>query len=218
MLCTTYDMVPSFYIELGAHTVEHRYVAITKPKNLFKGKEITKGKDLTGMTRTIDLSEVKTALLAVGPEKEGGSRIETVVVDDEAQEIFGLPNRYIWDVYEPESNDENMTLKRLTTLAKTELNKRNQAAISYEVSSLDIHKYYNDVTVHLRDIVRVKDRDFRPPLYIEAEVIGIKYNWLADESEFTFGNVIEYEETKLREFFTRKLDEITKNLTTIFPT
>lgn len=111
-----------------------------------------------------------------------------------------------------------MTLKRLTTLAKTELNKRNQAAISYEVSSTDIHKYYNDVTVHLRDIVRVKDRDFRPPLYIEAEVIGIKYNWLADESEFTFGNVIEYEETKLREFFTRKLDEITKNLTTIFPT
>lgn len=212
MLCTTYDMVPSFYIELGAHTVEHRYVSITKPKNLFKGKEITKGKDLTGMTRTIDLSEVKTALLAVGPEKEDGSRIETVVVDDEAQEIFGLPNRYIWDVYEPESNDENMTLKRLTTLAKTELNKRNQAAISYEVSSIDIHKYYNDVTVHLRDIVRVKDRDFRPPLYIEAEVIGIKYNWLADESEFTFGNVIEYEETKLREFFTRKLDGITKKL------
>lgn len=42
------------------------------------------------MTRTIDLSEVKTALLAVGPEKEDGSRIETVVVDDEAQEIFGL--------------------------------------------------------------------------------------------------------------------------------
>lgn len=212
MLCTTYDMVPSFYIELGAHTVEHRYVSITKPKNLFKGKEITKGKDLTGMTRTIDLSEVKTALLAVAPEKEDGSRIETVVVDDEAQEIFGLPNRYIWDVYEPESNDENMTLKRLITLAKTELNKRNQAAISYEVSSTDIHKYYNDVTVHLRDIVRVKDRDFRPPLYIEAEVIGIKYNWLADESEFTFGNVIEYEETKLREFFTRKLGEITKKI------
>ncbi|WP_145421494.1 phage tail spike protein [Staphylococcus hominis] len=212
MLCTTYDMVPSFYIELGAHTVEHRYVSITKPKNLFKGKEITKGKDLTGMTRTIDLSEVKTALLAIGPEKEDGSRIETVVVDDEAQEIFGLPNRYIWDVYEPESNDENMTLKRLTTLAKTELNKRNQAAISYEVSSLDIHKYYSDVTVHLRDIVRVKDRDFRPPLYIEAEVIGIKYNWLVDESEFTFGNVIEYEETKLREFFNKRLDEITKKL------
>ncbi|MEN2004447.1 phage tail spike protein [Staphylococcus hominis] len=212
MLCTTYSMVPEFYIELSAHSVEHRYVSIAKPKNLFKGKEITKGKDLTGMTRTIDLSEVKTALFAVGPEKEDGSRIETVVVDDEAQEIFGLPNRYIWDVYEPETEDENMTLKRLTTLAKTELNKRNQAAISYEVSSLDIHKYYNDVTVHLRDIVRVKDRDFRPPLYIEAEVIGIKYNWLADESEFTFGNVIEYEETKLREFFNRKLDEITKKL------
>ena len=31
---------------------------------------------------------MKTALLAVGPEKEDGSRIETIVVDDEAQEIL----------------------------------------------------------------------------------------------------------------------------------
>ncbi|MBE7361244.1 hypothetical protein INS20_00625 [Staphylococcus haemolyticus] len=212
MLCTTYDMVPSFYIELGAHTVEHRYVSITKPKNLFKGKEITKGKDLTGMTRTIDLSEVKTALLAVGPEKEGGSRIETVVVDDEAQEIFGLPNRYIWDVYEPESNDENMTLKRLTTLAKTELNKRNKSAISYEIGSTDIHKFYKDITISLHDTVRVKDRDFRPPLYLDAEVIAIDYDLLNDESTYKFGNVVEYEESKLRDAFNKRFDAINKKL------
>ena len=70
MLCTTYSMVPSFYIELGAHTVEHRYVSITKPKNLFKGKEITKGKDLTGMTRTIDHLKLKQLCLQLGLKKK----------------------------------------------------------------------------------------------------------------------------------------------------
>ena len=37
---------------------------------LFKGKEIEYGKDLVGLTRKIDMSEIKTALIAVGPEND----------------------------------------------------------------------------------------------------------------------------------------------------
>ena len=212
MLCTTYDMVADFYIELGSHEVEHRYVKLSKPNNAFKGKEIEKGVDLTNMTRTIDMSEVVTALIALSPEAEDGSRTTTVIKDDDAQAQFGLPGRYIWDVYEPESNDESMTLKRLTTLAKTEMNKRNKASVSYEVSSVDISKFYNDVVINIRDIVRVKDRDFNPPLYIETEVVGVVYNWLDDVSDYKFGTVKEYEEKELRAFFYKKLDEITKKV------
>ena len=62
------------------------------------------------------------------------------------------------------------------------------------------------------DIVRVKDRDFNPPLYVEAEVIGLEYDLIADDTIFTFGNVVEYEESTLRNEFTRKLDEIRKKL------
>lgn len=212
MLCTTYDMVADYYIELGSHEVEHRYVKLSKPNNLFKGKEIEKGKDLTNMTRTIDMSEVVTALIALSPEGEDGNRTTTVIKDDEAQAQFGLPGRYIWDVYEPESDDENMTLKRLTTLAKTEMNKRNKSSVSYEVSSVDISKFYSDVVINIRDIVRVKDRDFNPPLYIETEVVGVVYDWLDDVSDYKFGTVKEYEEKELRAFFNNKLDEITKKL------
>ena len=212
MLCTTYDMVADFYIELGSHEVEHRYVKLSKPNNAFKGKEIEKGVDLTNMTRTIDMSEVVTALIALSPEAEDGSRTTTVIKDDDAQAQFGLPGRYIWDVYEPESNDESMTLERLTTLAKTEMNKRNKASVSYEVSSVDISKFYNDVVINIRDIVRVKDRDFNPPLYIETEVVGVVYDWLDDVSDYKFGTVKEYEEKELRAFFNNKLDEITKKL------
>ena len=212
MLETAYDMVADFYIELGSHTVEHRYVSLKHPNSLFKGKEIVKGKDLTGLTRTVDTSEVRTALIALGPEDEQGNRISTVVKDDDAHEQFGLPGRYLWDIYEPESEDTNMTLERLTTLAKTELNKRKQMSVSYEISALDIHRYYNDVQVELRDKVRVKDRDFNPPLYVEAEVLAFTYNLILDDTTFTFGNVVEFEEDTLRQEFTRRLDEIRKML------
>lgn len=212
MLCTTYNMVADYSIELGSHTVEHRYVTLKKPVSLFKGKEITKGKDLTGMTRTVDMSEVRTALYAIGPENDTGQRLEKILTDDDAQAQFGLPGRYLWSVYEPESDDSNMTDERLTTLAKTELNKRNKSAISYDITSTDIHRYYPEMVVSLHDTVRIKDRDFRPPLYIEAEVIGVDYDLLTEESSYKFGNVVEYEENNLRDIFNKKLADISKKL------
>ncbi|MCH4482943.1 hypothetical protein MKR37_04340 [Staphylococcus haemolyticus] len=212
MLETAYEMVADYYIELGSHTVEHRYVSLKKPNSLFNGKEIAKGKDLTGLTRTVDTSEVRTALIALGPEDDKGNRETVIVKDDEAHAQFGLPGRYLWDVYEPESEDSSMTKERLTTLATTELNKRKQLSVSYEISALDIHRYYDDVRVSLRDIVRVKDRDFNPPLYVEAEVISCEYDMILDDTVFKFGNVVEYEETALREEFNRRLDEIRKKL------
>ena len=209
-LGTTYGMQASYYVELGSHTVEHRYVKLAKPNPLFKGKEIVKGKDLTGLTRTIDTSAIKTALIALGPEPESGERMEVIVKDDEAQAQFGLPNRYLWGVYEPESTDENMTKERLTTLAENELDKQKQMAITYEISSVDIHRYYQDQAVYLHDIIRVKDRDFKPALYVEAEVIGYEYDVVGDESVYTFGNIVEYSESSLRSDFEKRLADIRK--------
>ena len=209
-LGTTYGMQASYYVELGSHTVEHRYVKLAKPNPLFKGKEIVKGKDLTGLTRTIDTSAIKTALIALGPEPESGERMEVIVKDDEAQAQFGLPNRYLWGVYEPESTDENMTKERLTTLAENELDKQKQMAITYEISSVDIHRYYQDQAVYLHDIIRVKDRDFKPALYVEAEVIGYEYDVVGDESVYTFGNIVEYSESSLRSDFEKRLSDIRK--------
>ncbi|WP_145361908.1 hypothetical protein, partial [Staphylococcus epidermidis] len=72
-------------------------------------------------------------------------RLEKIVTDDDAQAQFGLPGRYLWSAYEPESDDSNMTDERLTTLAKTELNKRNKSPISYEITSTVIHKHYPEM-------------------------------------------------------------------------
>lgn len=208
-LCTTYDMMADFYIEVGSNRVDKRFVVLRKRNPLFKGKEITYGKDLTGLKRTVDFSEIKTALLCVGPEpEEGKKRVELVVKDDESQAKYGLPGRYNWGIYEPETEDQNMTEKRLRTLGTTELNKRKSEVITYEVTAIDIEKEYKHEIVNLGDMVRIKNRDFAPPLYVEAEVISEEYDLISKDVTYGFGTYKEFKESDLRSSFDRKLDAI----------
>ncbi|HDC2996438.1 TPA: phage tail protein, partial [Staphylococcus aureus] len=211
-LCTTYKMVLDFYIELSSNTVKGRYVVLKKKNSLFKGKEIEYGKDLVGLTRKIDMSEIKTALIAVGPENDKGKRLELVVTDDEAQSQFNLPTRYIWGIYEPQSDDQNMNETRLRSLAKTELNKRKSAVMSYDITSTDLEVTYPHEIISIGDTVRVKHRDFNPPLYVEAEVIAEEYNIISENSTYTFGQPKEFKESELREEFNKRLNLIHQKL------
>ncbi|MBA8761710.1 phage tail spike protein [Staphylococcus coagulans] len=212
-LCTTYGMMANFYIEIGSNRVHKRYVVLRKRNPLFKGKEIEYGKDLIGLKRTVDFSEIKTALLCVGPEpKEGKKRLELVVKDDEAQAKYGLPGRYNWGVYEPETEDQNMTEARLRALGTTELNKRKSEVITYEVSAVDIEKEFKHEIVNLGDKVRIKDRGFTPPLYVEAEVISEEYDLISEDVTYNFGEYKEFKESDLRSPFDRKLDAIRQKL------
>ncbi len=213
-LCTTYKMMADFYIEVGSNRVDKRLVVLRKRNPLFKGKEIEYGKDLTGLKRTVDFSEIKTALLCVGPEpEEGKKRLELVVKDDESQAKYGLPGRYNWGVYEPETEDQNMTESRLRTLGITELNKRKSEVITYEVTAVDIEKEYKHEVINLGDMVRIKNRDFTPPLYVEAEVISEEYDLISKDVTYGFGTYKEFKESDLRSSFDRKLDAIRQKLT-----
>lgn len=208
-LCTTYDMMADYYIEVGSNRVDKRLVVLRKRNPLFKGKEIEYGKDLTGLKRTVDFSEIKTALLCVGPEPEVGKKgLELVVEDDEAQAKYGLPGHHNWGVYEPETEDQNMTESRLRTLGTTELNKRKSEVITYEVTAIDIEKEYKHEVINLGDMVRIKNRDFTPPLYVEAEVISEEYDLISKEVTYGFGTYKEFKESDLRSSFDRKLDAI----------
>lgn len=209
---TSHELESDFEIIIEGNEVVERRVNMKKPNSLFKGKEIEYGKDLTEMKRTVDFSEVVTALFAFGPEDDKGNRISLVVTDDEAQEQFGLPTRYIWGIYEPESDDENMTTDRLKTLARTELNKRKSATVSYEISTIDIEKQFPHEIIRFGDTVRIKNSDFVPSLYAESEVIGFTHDLISDDVVYTFGNVVEYKEDDLLKYFKGKLNEINQKL------
>lgn len=212
-LTTTYKLEPDYEIEIKNNEVVSRKVNMIQPKPLFEGKEIIYGKDLISMKRTVDMTEVKTALFAFGPEKDDGTRISTVVVDDEAQQQFNLPKRYLWGIYEPESDDQDMTLERLITLTKTELNKRKSSALSYEIEAFDLEKEYPHEIIRFGDIVRIKNSDYTPSLYAESEVVGFTHELISDELTWNFGNIVEYKEDDLLKYFRSRMEEIEKKLT-----
>ncbi|MFO3718487.1 phage tail spike protein [Staphylococcus felis] len=209
---TAHEVQADYEIEIDGYEVVERRVNMKIPLPLFKGKEIEYGKDLLSMKRVIDFSEVKTALYALGPEPEQGKRVETFVYDDEAQEQFDLPYRYIWGVYEPETEDDTMSLQRLTTLAKTELNKRKSAAVSYEISVVDIEKEFPHEVIRYGDIVRIKNPDFTPALYAESEVVGIEHDLISNKCTYEFGKVVEYQEDDLLRYFRSKLSYFNQKL------
>ncbi|WP_323705348.1 phage tail spike protein [Mammaliicoccus sciuri] len=211
-LTTTYKLEPDYVIEIKGNEVVSRKVNMIQPKPLFEGKEIIYGKDLISMKRTVDMSEVKTALFAFGPEKDDGTRISIVVVDDEAQQQFNLPKRYLWGIYEPESDDQDMTLDRLLSLSKTELNKRKSSALSYEIDAFDLEKEYPHEMIRFGDIVRIKNPDYTPSLYAESEVVGFVHELISDDLTWQFGNVIEYKEDDLLKYFRSRMEEIEKKL------
>ncbi|MCE4965310.1 phage tail protein [Staphylococcus chromogenes] len=205
-MCTAFNLELDFTYEVDLKGISHRYVHFYKKKALFNGKEIKKGKDLISLKRISDVTELNTALIALGPEKDDGSRLRIEIVDEKAQTQFGANKRFIWGIYEPESDDKDMTESRLRTLANTELNKRNKIDVTYEVDALDIRKQFPHEVTRFGDIVRIKDRDFTPPLYAEAEVTGIEHDLVSDERKYTFGTPKEYRESDLRKYFTERLN------------
>ncbi|MDI3567724.1 hypothetical protein OWC48_46225, partial [Bradyrhizobium sp. Arg816] len=90
--------------------------------------------------------------------------------------------------------------------------KRKVEIISYEVSSLDIRDSQPHEVVYLGDKVRIKNRDFTPALYVEAEVIGEEYDLIAKESNYLFGQYKEYREEDLRKAFEKRLSDIRTKL------
>lgn len=183
---TTYDMRLSFYVEVGSNKITNRYVSLNKVEPMFNGEEIVYGDNMIDLKRTVDFSDIATALICLGPENsETGKREIVEVKDDDAQTQFGLPYRYIWDIYEPQSSDEKMTRQRLTTLGRTALNKRKQESISYEIDGIGL-------TASAGDMIRVKNEDFTPELYVDAEVVEVTTDLISGESKYKFGVIKEY--------------------------
>ena len=205
------DMRLTYFIEVSGNKVNKRYVSIKKVDPLFNGEEIVYEDNLIGLKREIDFSEVATALLGVGPEESDGNskekeRLYVEVVDDKAQEQFGLPQRYIWDYYEvPTESDEKVTKKLLEKRTRKELDERKKASVVYEVSS-------NAINAQVGDMIRVKDEHIVPEIYLEAEIIEINYDLLSKTKEYKFGILREFTRDQVYRQFNKFREELEKRL------
>lgn len=191
-----------YRVELrGANTIK-RKVDFIERRGTDKGKEITVGKDLNGITRTENSEAIITALIpyVVGEDADGNEKITTIetvnggspyIVDEDAFQRWNRNGKHRFGFYTPETDNKDMTPARLLQLAKTELKKRVDTIVSYEVDAFDLSRIpgFEHELVYEGDTLRIKDISLTPPLYLEARVIA------GDEShkdnratKYKFGN------------------------------
>ena len=192
----TFDCEISFRIEIDGNEVVKRCVDLVTRLGKFDGKEITFGKDLSGIRRKVNYDDLVTSLVCIGPEKEDGTRLTVTVENEAARQRWCRDNgKHLVALYEPESSDETMTLQRLTSLGLTELNKRIMGAIEYEVEkvTLDSILGLEHEKAFFADTIRIKDLHYVPPLYLEARVTE-EERPLLNESEKTYklSDFVEY--------------------------
>lgn len=196
-----YDRELRFRIEVSGNRFVGRYIDMVERVGADKRKEIVAGSNLISIDRTFHSKDVITGLICRGPEREDGSRLEIRVTDDEAFQRWNRNNNHIWDVYEPESTDAEMTEERLRSLGTTELKKRINAVVEYEIEAavLEGDEDEEDDDVQLGDTLRIKDENFEPPLYAESRAIFVKQRIGRGDLQktYTIGEITELEEDEV---------------------
>jgi phage minor structural protein len=186
----------NFRVEIESNKIVGRYVDFAEKVGDETRKEIVLGKDLIGVKRK-ETSDIVTALIGIGPERENGTRLVVRVQNDEALERWGRGGRHMWSTYEPIDVDVRISLATLEEMTRQELEKRIDTLIQYEIDAaiIDFHFGRGHEKAVLGDTIRVKDPSFEPPLYLDARIIAIKRQ-PSDQSQktYTLGDFIEYAE------------------------
>src|SRR5690606_32418559 len=177
-IASTFDLELHFRAEVDGNKIIGRYVDLLERVGEWQGREVEFGRDLLGIERKVDDSNVVTALIGLGPGREDGTRLEVFVEDEEALQRWGIPNpqtgelMHLIETYEPESTDQDMTIARLTELTRNELEKRINSVVEYTADVADLEKVpgMENKIIRFGDTIKIKDTSFNPPLYLEARV------------------------------------------------
>ena len=210
-----FELELDFKVMHNGYTVTNRVVEAVQSLGRYRGREVTFGKDLQEINRK-EVGDIYTALIGLGPERDDGSRLEVFVEDIDALKRWGRPKhapRHLVGVYEPQSEREEMTLKELRQYTQTELNKRKNSVIQYEVSFLDLEHLLGDEAKKIRkgDTILIKDTYFTPHLYVEARVIEVRRNAVVPvQKEYVLGDFIEHDAETVHDLYKYVKRELVK--------
>ncbi|MYL56207.1 hypothetical protein GLW20_01650 [Virgibacillus halodenitrificans] len=206
-IATEFGLELRFRVEVKGGKVVGRFVDLLERVGQWRGREVEFGRDLINIKRVEKTDNVFTALKGLGPEREDGTRLEVIVKDNEALQRWGRPDpltgelQHLWDTYEPQTTDQNMSLSRLKTLTENELEKRVNEVVEYESTIADLEHVpgMENKKIRFGDTIKVKDTKFNPPLYLEARV-HTQDRSITDKSKkkVSLGDYIEYTEEQVQ--------------------
>ncbi|MDA1823906.1 phage tail spike protein [Bacillus cereus group sp. BY2-1LC] len=205
-IASLFDLEIQYRAEVVGPKVVSRYVDMVEKRGNDTGKEVILGKDLIGIRRIENSQSICTAL--VGFVKKEGKEFITIadvnngvpyLVDDDAFQRWNEDGKHKFGFYSPETENEDMDSKRLLTLMKTEMKKRINTSVSYEVSAHSIGRIFglSHELINEGDTIRIKDTGFTPKLYLIARAISGDESFTdPSKDKYTFGDYREIVDTR----------------------
>ncbi|HHT7127833.1 phage tail spike protein [Bacillus cereus] len=219
-IAALFELEIQYRVEVSGSQITGWYVDMIKKRGRETGKEITLRKDLVGVRRIEHSRDICTAL--VGFVRGEGDKLITIesinngipyIVDNEAFQRWNEQGKHKFGFYTPETEDQNMTPQRLMTLMKTELKKRVNSSVSYEVEAQSIGRIFGlaHELINEGDTIRIKDTGFTPKLYLEARVIAGDESFTdPTQDKYVFGDYREITDPneELRKIYNRILGSL----------
>ncbi|MBE5093597.1 phage tail spike protein [Bacillus thuringiensis] len=220
-IATLFDLEIQYRVEVVGSQIVGWYVDMVKKRGRDTGKEVTLGKDLVGVRRIEHSRDVCTAL--VGFVQGEGDTIITVesindglpyITDSDAYQRWNENGKHKFGFYSPETEEQNMTPKRLLTLMKTEFAKRVNTSVVYDVEAAAIGRVFglSHELINEGDTIRIKDTGFTPKLYLEARVIAGDESFTdPSQDKYVFGDYREITDPneEMRKLYNRLLGQLT---------
>ncbi|PFH99348.1 phage tail spike protein, partial [Bacillus cereus] len=234
-IASLFELEIIYRVEVVGSRIAGWYVDMVKKRGRETGKEVTLGKDLVGIKRIENSQNICTAL--IGFIKKEGGEVLTIsdinkgipyIVDNDAFQRWNEKGKHKFGFYTPET-EEDITPERLLTLMKTELAKRVNTSVSYDVQAQSIGRVFGlaHELINEGDTIRIKDVGFTPKLYLEARAIaGDESHTDPSQDKYAFGDYREITDSneELRKIYNRilsslgskqelidQLDELVKN-------
>ncbi|HFJ9271149.1 TPA: phage tail spike protein [Bacillus cereus] len=219
-IASLFKLEIQYRVEIQGSQIIGWYVDMIQRRGRDTEKEIELGKDLIGVTRIEHSRDICTAL--VGFVKGEGDNVITIesinrglpyIVDNDAFQRWNERGKHKFGFYTPETEELDMTPKRLMTLMEIELKKRVNSSVSYEVEAQSIGRIFGlaHELINEGDTIRIKDIGFTPKLYLEARVIAGDESFTdPTKDKYVFGDYREITDPneELRKIYNRILGSL----------
>ncbi len=218
MIVDKFNVEVDFEVEFVHNRISERRVILKEKLGRDLGKRIEYRKDMESLKRTVDSSEIKTAVIPFGKQNEETGEYVTIrdviwtadrngldkpagqlyLEDKTATEQWGYKGgngkRPRWIAIEyPEVESPN----ELINYANMQLASHKEPKVTYEVEAVDLYKLLDDEaysfeTLEIGDAVAIIDREFNPPLTLKSRIVKIEESYSKWNSgrKITLGNVI----------------------------
>ena len=216
-IASLFELEIQYRVEVVGSQIVGWYVDMVKKRGRDTGKEVTLGKDLVGVRRIEHSRDICTAL--VGFVQGEGNTIITVesindglpyITDSDAYQRWNENGKHKFGFYTPETEEQNMTPKRLLTLMKTEFAKRVNTSVVYDVEAAAIGRVFglSHELINEGDTIQIKDTGFTPKLYLEARaIVGDESHTNPSQDKYAFGDYREITDPneEMRKLYNRVL-------------